>query len=244
MQEYFAVKYLKENRLVPDNSIFIPGFCGDVLAGCNLIPSMKKKANENQIAKVIFKEFYRLTKPGRQETGIAIKMIGDKIPHGKSEMWKVFENWDHKEPKAKFNVNSAKVFSFFGYNYVLPLWDKLLADFFSSLPFQFKIDKRLYDYVLTEYVFKESGVNLSVELNPLSSQKAYQRVKEDFKRFVPDKIKDLFVKHQNPIFYDEITKFMINELDSQIINPRQSNYCNSYITQWYLYKTQELLKNK
>src|SRR5690606_7417167 len=33
LQEYFAVKYLKDNKLVPDDSVFIPGHGGDFLAG-------------------------------------------------------------------------------------------------------------------------------------------------------------------------------------------------------------------
>lgn len=243
MQEYFAVKYIKENRLVPENSVFIPGFCGDVLAGCNLFPSMNKSANKEQIAMVIYKEFFRLTKPNRSKTASIIKLICDKIPHGKNEIWKIFEGWDHKEPKAKFNVNSAKVFSFFEYNFVLPLWDSQLEDFFSTLPFQFKLDKKLYDYVLTEYVFKDLNLNLSNELNPLPIQKSIQRVKERVKDFVPNKIKDQFITHRSPVFYDEITRVMIEDMGSgRVIHPRQSNYYNSYITQWYLLKTKELLK--
>ena len=44
MQEYFAVKYLKESHIIPDDSVFIPGFSGDVLAGSHL--SMR---NENAL---------------------------------------------------------------------------------------------------------------------------------------------------------------------------------------------------
>jgi asparagine synthase (glutamine-hydrolysing) len=36
MQEYFAVKHLKENKLIPDDSVFIPGHSGDFLGGSQL----------------------------------------------------------------------------------------------------------------------------------------------------------------------------------------------------------------
>jgi asparagine synthase (glutamine-hydrolysing) len=33
LQEYFAVKYLKENNLIPEDSVFLPGHSGDYLGG-------------------------------------------------------------------------------------------------------------------------------------------------------------------------------------------------------------------
>lgn len=36
LQEYFGVKYLKDNKLIPANSIFLPGHTGDYLAGSYL----------------------------------------------------------------------------------------------------------------------------------------------------------------------------------------------------------------
>ncbi len=242
MQEYFAVKYLKENNLIPENSVFMPGFCGDVLAGCNLTPSMNKLASGDQIARVIYKEFFRLTKPDSFKAAGIISQISSKLPEDKRLIWKVFENWDHKEPKAKFNVNSSKVFFFFGYDFVLPLWDSELEDFFAAIPFQFKLNKKLYDHVLREFVFKKHNLNLPNELNPLPIQKSVQRVKEKIKDFVPDKIKDLFIEHKSQIYYDAITKIMIDDVGSEnIIPPRQSSYYNSYITQWYLAKTKDYL---
>jgi asparagine synthase (glutamine-hydrolysing) len=243
MQDYFAVKYLKEKKLVPDNCVFIPGFSGDMLAGGHLTPKMCKKLGKNILAKEIFKEFFSLVNLNKEKQLKLIKLIEDKIPSGELESWKVFESWDQKERQSKFIVNSARVFSFFGYNYVLPLFDNALIDFFSGLPFQFKLDKRLYDYVLTEIIFREFCLNLPKELNPLSSQKAFQRLKERIKPFIPSIILNFFVKQKCPVFYDEITKKMLEEIDpGQIIKPRQSNYYNSYITQWYLIKTKESLR--
>lgn len=242
MQEYFVVKHLKENKLVPDNCVFVNGFSGDMLAGSYLTPAMKNQIDKNKIADLILKEKFVLIKLSRQKRSNTLKLICDKIPDGISDAWKVFENWEYKEWQAKFIVNSAKIFTFFGYDYVLPLFDNLFLDFFSNLQFQFKLDKKLYDYVLTEYIFKDLNLNLSNEINPLPTQKTFQRVKEKFKPFVPYKIKNLFIQRQSPVFYDEITKVMLEELGSNIINPRQSNYYNSYIIQWYLLKTKQLFK--
>jgi hypothetical protein len=45
--------------------------------------------------------------------------------------------------------------------------------------------------------------------------------------------------------YDEITKILLDDMDpSSVIVPRQPNYYNSYIIQWYLAKTAERFKLK
>jgi asparagine synthase (glutamine-hydrolysing) len=43
LQEYFGVKYLKDNRLIPANSIFLPGHTGDYLAGSYLAKTIRMK---------------------------------------------------------------------------------------------------------------------------------------------------------------------------------------------------------
>jgi asparagine synthase (glutamine-hydrolysing) len=237
LQEYFAVKYLKENKLVPDNCVFMSGMSGDMLAGSHLLPQMCNKMSRDGIASLIFKEFFRLVKISRKKKLNILKLIEEKIPQNKYETWKAFENWDQKERQAKFIVNSASVYSFFGYKYVLPLWDNLLSDYFSTLPFQLKLNKKLYDYVLKEYVFKEYNLNLKNEINPSTYRKTTQKFKEEFKSILPYEITKLFVKQQSPVMYDELTKAMLDELNpAKIIRPTQSNYYNSYITQWYLNK--------
>jgi asparagine synthase (glutamine-hydrolysing) len=245
LQEYFAVKYLKENKLVPDNCVFIQGHSGDMLAGGHLTPAMKNKMDKSQLGNLIFSNYFGLIKLNRQKELNIIELIRAKIPETNYETWKVLENWDQKERQAKFIVNSSKVFSFFGYNYVLPLFDNLFLDFFSNLQFQYKLNKNLYDYVLTKYVFNDINLNFSDELNPSPSRKSFQRFKEKIKAFLPYKVKNLFIKHQSHLLQEEITGLMIENIGPEnIIHPRQSNYFNSFMTQWYLFKTRDILNDK
>jgi asparagine synthase (glutamine-hydrolysing) len=240
MQEYFAVRYLKKYKLIPDDSVFISGFSGDLLAGSYLTAKMKNQMDREKISGLIFREYFRLVKLNKVEKASAIKMIGERIPDTVSEPWKIIEMWDIKERHAKFIVNSAKVFSFFGYDYVFPLWDNMLVDYFLNLPFSLKLNRRLYEYTLKEYFFKDLDLNLKDEINPLPLQKKFQRFKESIKTSIPVKIRDLFINMQSPILYDEITKILLEEIDQKmIVPPAQPNYYNSYLTQWYLIKTQE-----
>ncbi len=37
MQEYFAIRYLKEQQLIPEDSVFIPGHSADFFAGSQFL---------------------------------------------------------------------------------------------------------------------------------------------------------------------------------------------------------------
>jgi asparagine synthase (glutamine-hydrolysing) len=243
MQEYFAVKYLKEKNLVPDDTVFIPGFSGDMLAGSHLDPGMKKRYDKDHIARIIFNNYFTLVNTGKKRKEEIIKILSERIPSENYDTWRIIETWDTKERQAKFIINSAKVFLFFGYDYKLPFYDNLLIDFFSGLSFELKLYKKLYDHVLRENIFKELNLNLKNEINPAHAAKEVQRQKEKIKKYLPAGIINMFVQKRSPIFYDEITKIMLCDIGkNQVITPRQSNYYNSYITQWYLIETKKFLK--
>ena len=240
LQDYFAVKYLKENSIIPDECVFMPGFSGDSLAGSFFKSSFKSHNDKRQISLQILNDKFILINLDKQKKENIRLLIEEKIHDGISEYWKNYEEWEIKEIHSKFIINSAKVFSFFGYDYVLPLFDNQLIDFFTVLPFDFKLNKRLYDYVLTHHIFNELNVNLPDEINPGSVKKSFQQIKEKVKLFVPDAVINNLIDLKSPILYDEITRILIEEIDKEkVIPPRQANYYNSYLTQWYLNKTRE-----
>jgi hypothetical protein len=72
--------------------------------------------------------------------------------------------------------------------------------------------------------------------------KTFQRFKGKIKPILPDSLRHRFIHCKSPILYDEITRLMTEDLGaSNVLKPAQTNYYNSYITQWYLAKTRELL---
>jgi asparagine synthase (glutamine-hydrolysing) len=240
LQEYFAVRYLKMKNLIPDNCVFMPGFTGDVLAGSHLTPKMSRTMTPMQTAKLIFREFFGLIKTGKKEKDAIADQITLNISPDLQYKWKAIESWDMKERQSKFIVNSAKIYKYFGYDYAIPFWDKSLIDFFSQLPFEFKLNKKLYDMVLIEEIFREQNLNLKNEISASTGMKWMQRVKERLKRFIPSYIIALFISRKSPIFYDEITRYLVEDFgQNRFKTPAQPNYYNSYITQWYLLRTKK-----
>jgi hypothetical protein len=199
--------------------------------------------SDNDLLKRTFTTHFRYVRVSQYKKSHIINLIQQKIPVVNSPAWKTYENWILKERQAKFIVNSTNIFTWFGYACVLPFWDNRLIDFFSSLPFQLLLNKKLYDNVLRHSFFNDPDINFSNDSYVSSFKKQFQRIKDTIKPFLPYNLVTLLTDQKCNDFYDEITKYFCEDMGTDnFVHPLQSNYFNSYIIQWYLYKTKELLK--
>jgi asparagine synthase (glutamine-hydrolysing) len=243
MQEYFAIKYLNENRLVPDNSVFIPGHSGDVLAGGHLWEDINERTNLARLANLIYDKNYVLNRPPK----VARKDLIDEIYKNLTRSrfpFAIFQNWELKERHAKFVVNSASIYNFFGYEYIMPLWDLNLLNFFTELPYKHRIFKNFYNEILKKHIFHPLDLNFDFENLPSNRSIRIQLYKNKLKKYIPETIKKPFYHHPDRFYYKEITRYMIDDLlkKKHKVNTRVQ-YGNAYIVQWYLYKVMENLKS-
>jgi asparagine synthase (glutamine-hydrolysing) len=145
VQDFLAVKFLKESNLISDNAIFMPGIAGDVYAGSQ-IPngySVVSKYDEYDL-KNQFLNF-----PGHPyKSDLEFK----KMNHTSIEQFTVSE----KVPK--FVVNSVRIYEYFNYEFYLPLWNLQLLDYFSRLPAKYKnVNQnpfKLYNNIYLSYAFR------------------------------------------------------------------------------------------
>jgi asparagine synthase (glutamine-hydrolysing) len=241
MQEYFAIKSMRENNLIPDNSLFIPGHSGDVLAGGHLWKDINEKTNPARLAKLIYEKNYILNKPSGAAKRFLIDEISRDLP-GSAFPFALFQNWELKERHAKFIVNSANIYNFFGYEYIMPLWDLDLLNFFTVLPYRHRIFKNFYNDILKKHVFSRHGLNFDPENLPPDRLIKIQLYKNKVKRYIPGIIKRPFYHHPDPFCYKEITGHMINDMIKREYKVNTGvQYENAYIVQWYLYKVMESL---
>lgn len=241
LQEYFAVKHLSEKKLINKDSVFIPGYAGDLLGGSQIlkvIPENLKHKNISQL--IISKKFtnYKYNKYKsieiRNNIDQQIKAFDqnylDKIPSS------VFEDFDIKEKIAKYIFNSANFYTFFNYEFRFPFWDKELLDFFKSVPFQHKKVKLLFDDVLINNYFKKQNVYFETELQPSKKIILLQNIKDKIKTFLPNFIKTKFLKKNDWINYHLITSKMVKDLNVNNLNlDKPVNNYNQIIIQWYLF---------
>jgi asparagine synthase (glutamine-hydrolysing) len=237
LQDYFAVKHLKDSGLLDKYNcpVFMPGYSGDFLAGAHLSSDLNtNKFEEDVLIKRLRKEhFYYLDLPINDEQ----MHVDDKINETTELPWTNFENWETKERQSKFIVNSAKVFNFFGCNYVTPLWDDRLQYFFRDLPFEWKYEQKLYKEVLRKSFFEPIGVLFPEDMVSIHRQKKWQNFKNWVKQFLPRTFVGKFTDNSDWYCYAEVIDLMRQQKEHpDFIPPRQLNYHNAYITQWYLMK--------
>ena len=241
MQEYFAVKYLKENKLIPEDSIFAPGHSGDFLGGSQLFKhdNLGLFDDLKDVAHRIYNVKYCYLRP---ETG-DLELIHQRIQKSLEEKftgnadlsYSIHEDWDFKEKLAKFNFNSLTTYTYFGYEFRFPYWDNELLNFFKKLPLHVKINKFLYDDILIEEFFKPLGLNFPDELQPSEITLRRQKIKDKIKHILPEPVNRFFMDKSDDLFYNEITQQMV--IDSALKGKKlniHGNYFNSLIIQWYL----------
>ncbi|MBN2788829.1 MAG: 7-cyano-7-deazaguanine synthase [Candidatus Delongbacteria bacterium] len=240
MQEYFAVRELK--KLIPANSVFIPGHSGDFFGGSHLDKQIALSKTENEIVDHIIRKHFVLMRVKNDRKNRLKKRIKHQIS-GKNDNvnYSYFENWDLKERQAKFVVNSSRIYEHFGFQHLLPLMDNELMDFFAKTNLKQKMNKILYNKVIVNGIFHKYDLNFTNEIQAKRKDIRIQKLKETVKKILPSKIVDKYKYKLNRIgdtyYYIEITDLMKKELMSKNINIDVSGRDkNSIIVQWYLHK--------
>ena len=171
-----------------------------------------------------------------------LKKIKDQlIDRSENIDYSCFENWDLKERQAKFIVNSAKTYEYFGFEHRLPLMDYELMDFFVNISSQLKKGKLLYDKLLKGRCFEKYNLNFENELQATKKDIEIQKIKQKIKNIIPASITNLYKYGVNKLgdtyFYIEITGYMAKELKLNGIEIDKSGRDkNSIIAQWYIQK--------
>jgi asparagine synthase (glutamine-hydrolysing) len=241
MQEYFAMKHIRENGLIPENAVIIPGHSGDFFGGSQLVKHGLHGGKEPLSGTV--RRIYHTKYAWGQDRGKTRKSMLSRIQRTLREKdivdcalpYSAHEDWDLKEKLAKFIVNSCNVYAWFGYEYRLPLYDYELQDFFRDVPFELKASKKLYDSFLRDYVFAGPGLNFESELQPGEAALIKARLKKKIRSMLPGSLIPVTVSRRDPIFYYEITRILRQDLQANGIGIKiRGNSYNSLIVQWYL----------
>jgi asparagine synthase (glutamine-hydrolysing) len=241
MQEYFAIRYLKEQQLVPEDSVFIPGHSADFFAGSQFIKHGIAAGDEStkEISKRIWDIKYNLCKPPHDTRQVMMARICRTLMEKRylddAQSWSVYEDWDLKEKLSKFIVNSCNIYAWFGYEYRLPFYDVAFLHFFRDVPYEFKLNKKLYDTFLVNGLFREYNLNQENEIQPEARIQRTARLKMKLKQLIPEVLLPSSPSRQDPIFYYEITRFLREDLAKKgiSINIHGKSY-NSLIVQWYI----------
>lgn len=241
LQEYFAVKYLSEAKIISCDAVFVPGFAGDLLGGSQFLKVIPKNLKSKELVNLIVKTKFTNYKL----SSIQKKMLQNEVAKNLKNLdsnytnkvtSSVFENYDITEKIAKYIFNSANFYTFFGYEHRFPFWDKELLNFFKEVPVKYKRMKTLFDEILVEKYFKPFNVSFEKEIQPTKKVIQLQKIKDEIKPFLPIFIKQRLLEKNDWNNYKPITQQMLEEMDKKSLKVQlKSKDYNEIISQWYLY---------
>jgi asparagine synthase (glutamine-hydrolysing) len=227
LQDYFAVKYLHDKKMIPTDSIFVPGHSGDFLAGSHITASMGKNAGESRIVNEILKRHYTLKKnasPEKYGTQIS-QLLNDGFSYS------CYEDWDLKERQAKFIVNANKTYEFFGYEHRIPLWDNALIELFKYLDIKYKLKRKFYKNVLEKEIFSQLGIDIGEKYK---GNELLQEIKMFIKPYVPKKVFNNYKRKKNLYGFSSVCKQFIDNMSPvDGIDIWNDNSIQAY---WYIEK--------
>ena len=230
LQDYFAIKELKEKQIVDKSCIFLSGHSADFLAGSHLRPWIRENTKFKAIIKFIEKN-NNFAKNTTKEFLTVIENFTQK--NDKLETYKIAEKWDYNERQAKFIVNSSRVFEYFDFKNFLIFWDRRLIDFFAELPFDLRLYKKLYDATLKE-LFDAHGLWFDEDKAMNAKTFKYRKIKQLGKRIIPSNYQYKRMKAQDWMNYENLTKEMsIELLNNKHIKNNNLGY-NYILSKWYL----------
>jgi len=162
MQDWLAVKIMKEQGVAESNAVFAPGHC----CVTGLIPSeiiSKQSWNVTDTAENILNTHFNLCPISELNDGLYNEvMVQRKITdylsgtsNLESHVSKMMAfNWEERQ--SKYIGNSVRVYDFFGYDWWMPLWDKEFTNYWKKIPINKRINRSLYVSYVNKVYLKNS----------------------------------------------------------------------------------------
>lgn len=212
IQDFPAVSYLKDQGILMKDAVFLPGHTGDFIKGKHVSDAFEKiKSPEfESFSRVLF-DFHGNRMSASSELLKKIESIMKKYTENPSDG---FEIMDWRERQSKFIVNSVRVYEFFGYRWMVPLWDYRLFEFFSCLDNSLRVNGKLYNDVVREF-FKKHNVDF-----PHASEVSKSHMKELLKTaLLRTKVYDFVRTVRNRISPGEDRWWVMPGLKRRIVKP-------------------------
>lgn len=218
IQDWLAVRELKAKRLIPPDSVFIPGHTGDFLQSGHLSECYRtqKVFSGDEVARQILARHYHLWRLPRIDWEACFESrvkqeISLPVSLSAQDAASLFEYWELQERQAKFIVNSVRVYEDMGYDWRLPLWDARLMEFWAEVPVSLRFQRRLWNLYQERYlpipvpVFRNLGVPT--------------RIRNKILRVAFGEITDTrygrFAEYRNPLQYasEKVESYLVKDLD-------------------------------
>jgi asparagine synthase (glutamine-hydrolysing) len=152
IQDWLAVRLMKQCGMLPTDCVFAPGHSGDFVAGSHIPQDAftKPSFRTRDVYRKILNEHYLLApmKTSKKQESFWTRRIETRLQRkdvsSASEYADAVECWDWQERQAKFICNSVRVYESFGYGWWMPLWDARFMQFWEKIPLILRRQRKWY----------------------------------------------------------------------------------------------------
>lgn len=160
IQDWPAVKVLKESGKVLPDAVFVPGHSGDFISSSH-VPAQLREASavsQDEMVRWIIARFYNQvisSRIGRELRRHFAPRIVERlgVPEAMSAdvASNLFDLWGWREQQAKFILNAVRVYEYWGYNWWCPLWDLDVVRFWQTVPLKVRTASFYRDFVRQQW---------------------------------------------------------------------------------------------
>lgn len=237
-EEYASVKWLQKRGLLNKDAIFVPGHAGDSFAGSHLSKSLitEKSSMSALIYGILFNNFEAnrgLKTSYIREEFNTLKTYGDYPPS-------LYNAFVFSNRLTHYIGNSARAFTFFGYEVVMPLWDMDFLQFMQRLPSQQLHRGTLYNECV-EDVFDRNNVTFPKKKLSVSVYRK-QYIKNVISAFLPSFLQSKIRKPTIDILGGwHIASMLCKDFTYYARKSPRPYSINSALTEWYIGTVVKLL---
>ena len=168
IQDWPAVKALKEQGVLEADCVFAPGHTGDFVSGGHipLKATQDVPVSHQDLTDAVLEKHYSLaplklvSKQPRSFWGNKIRSLSEYTAVKTSQdLANASEKWEWQERQAKYICNSIRVYEYFDYDWWLPLWDKKFVEFWEGVPLVLRVGRGWYINYVEEKFFSYSTSN-------------------------------------------------------------------------------------
>jgi asparagine synthase (glutamine-hydrolysing) len=156
VQDIAEICLLKENNIIPDDSIIVNGNSGDFISGGHISSSLMNDLKPEVAWELFMQKHYSLWSKLYTSTNKK-NIIKQLLEVAKSRDIPLsghnhgfFETFEYLGRQSMYVVNQQQAYDFNGYEWRLPLWSDSFINFWEGVPMKYKVEQNLYNKVLQE----------------------------------------------------------------------------------------------
>lgn len=182
VQEWEAISTLLQEKIITKDSVVLPGYSGDFLAGTHIFDDLynETKIECEKLLYSIYRHQYQYSELTQYNNNIYTKIkqclnISNEEVFGNNKAIELFERFDFEERQTKYITNAIRTFDYQGLQWYLPFWDKDLISKWLSIPLEKRHNIELFNK-FTKTIYPDL-----MEYAPIYKNTAKKEIKPPFK---------------------------------------------------------------